>query len=132
MIDQFIQNPNLSRPEWLVLNNEKQDNNTKIKNAKSNKILTQRKIPKLQREYELIEQNIKDNEQAVINSKVANRTVGKKYETAFNELNQNMYSVKQEPHESERDYIQRIKQLDALKYDPTLYNRKQNLKTVKN
>ena len=130
-IDILLQNPNLSRTEWFKLNNEKQDNNTKIKNAKSNKILTQRKIPKLQREYELIEQNIKDNEQAVINAKVANRAVGKKYETAFNELNQNMYSVKQEPHESERDYIQRIKQLDALKYDPTLYKAKAELENSK-
>jgi adenylate cyclase class IV len=39
----------------------------------------------------------------------------------FNEQNKNLYSVKQEPYESETDYIQRIKQLDTMKYDPTLY-----------
>jgi hypothetical protein len=39
----------------------------------------------------------------------------------FNEQNKNLYSVKQEPYESERDYIRRIKQLDDMKYDPTLY-----------
>ena len=46
-------------------------------------------------------------------------------------LHQNMYSVKQEPHESERDYIQRIKQLDTLKYDPTLYKAKTELENNK-
>ena len=39
----------------------------------------------------------------------------------FNEQNKNLYSVKQEPYESEEAYIQRIKQLDDMKYDPTLY-----------
>ncbi len=40
----------------------------------------------------------------------------------FNEQNKNLYSVKQEPYESEEAYIKRIKQLDTMKYDPTLYS----------
>ncbi len=39
----------------------------------------------------------------------------------FDEQNKNLYSVKQEPYESKEDYIRRIKQLDTMKYDPTLY-----------
>ncbi len=39
----------------------------------------------------------------------------------FNEQNKNLYSVKQEPYESEEVYIQRIKQLDNTLYDGTLY-----------
>jgi hypothetical protein len=52
---------------------------------------------------------------------VENKKVAKKYEDVFNEQNKNLYSVKQEPYESETNYIQRIKQLDTMKYDPTLY-----------
>ncbi len=78
-------------------------------------------ITRLQAEYRQIEENIKLNEQAIIDANVANKKVAKKYEDVFNEQNKNLYSVKQEPYESEEAYIQRIKQLDTMKYDPTLY-----------
>ena len=78
-------------------------------------------ITNLQAEYRQIEENIKLNEQAIITAKVENKKVAKKYEDVFNEQNKNLYSVKQEPYESEEAYIQRIKQLDAMAYDPTLY-----------
>ena len=69
-------------------------------------------------------QNMKDNEQEIINANITNKAVAKKYEDAFNVLNQNLYSVKQEPHESELDYIRRIQQLDTMKYDPKLFKDK--------
>ena len=50
-----------------------------------------------------------------------NKKVAQKYEDMFNEQNKNLYSVKQEPYESEQAYIKRIKELDDMKYDPTLY-----------
>jgi hypothetical protein len=78
-------------------------------------------ITNLQTEYRQIEENIKLNEQAIIDANVENKAVAKKYEVAFNEQNKNLYSVKQEPYESEEAYIQRIKQLDNTLYDPTLY-----------
>ena len=78
-------------------------------------------ITNLQAEYRQIEENIKLNEQAIITANVENKKVAKKYEDAFNEQNKNLYSVKQEPYESEEAYIQRIKRLDAMAYDPTLY-----------
>jgi hypothetical protein len=78
-------------------------------------------VTNLQAEYRQIEENIKLNEQSIINANVANKEVVKKYEGVFNEQNKNLYSVKQEPYESEKAYIQRIKQLDDMKYDPTLY-----------
>ena len=62
-------------------------------------------ITNLQAEYRQIEQNIKDNEQAIINANVENKKVAKKYEDVFNEQNKNLYSVKQEPYESETNYI---------------------------
>ena len=68
--------------------------------------------------------------------------MARKYEGAFNEQNKNLYSVKQEPYESELDYIRRIKQLDDTKYDPKLYENRaatenskelmQNLKQIIN
>lgn len=92
--------------------------------------------------YAQIEQNIKINEQHIIDANVHNREVAKKYEGVFNEQNKNLYSVKQEPHESEIAYIQRIKQLDDTQYDPKLYKNRaadenskelmQNLKQVTN
>jgi hypothetical protein len=78
-----------------------------------------------------IEQNIKDNEQGIINANIKNKEVAKKYEDAFNALNQNLYSIKQEPHESEQAYIQHIKQLDTMKYDPQLFADKAELENSK-
>ena len=78
-------------------------------------------IPALRAVYDQIEENIKLNEQEIIDANVENKKVARKYEGVFNEQNKNLYSVKQEPYESELDYIQRIKQLDNTKYDPTLY-----------
>jgi len=78
-------------------------------------------VRNLQNEYRQIEENIKINEQAIIDANVENKKVAKKYEEAFNEQNKNLYSVKQEPYESEEAYIQRIKKLDTMAYDPTLY-----------
>ena len=78
-------------------------------------------IPALQAVYRQIEENIKLNEQEIIDANVENKKVARKYEDMFNEQNKNLYSVNQEPFESERDYIRRIKQLDDMKYDPKLY-----------
>ena len=78
-------------------------------------------IRRLRAEYIQIEDNIKLNEQEIINANVENKKVATRYQDVFNEQNKNLYSVKQEPHESEINYIQRIKQLDDMKYDPTLY-----------
>ena len=49
----------------------------------------------------------------------------------FNEQNKNLYSVKQEPYESELDYIRRIKQLDDTKYDPKLYENRTDTENTK-
>ena len=78
-------------------------------------------IPGFKDVYRQIEENIKLNEQNIIDANIENKKVAGKYEDMFNEQNKNLYSVKQEPYESELDYIQRIKQLDNMKYDPKLY-----------
>ena len=130
-IDKLVQNPSLPRPEYIELSREKLDNIADIKTAKRNLPKAQRKLPNLQTEYELMLQNMKDNEQEIINANITNKAVAKKYEDAFNVLNQNLYSVKQEPHESELDYIRRIQQLDTMKYDPKLFKDKADTENSK-
>ena len=83
--------------------------------------MTQTTLRNLQIESNQIEENIKDNEQEVINANVNNKKVAKKYEEMFNEQNKNLYAVNQQPNESELDYVRRIKDLDTKIYDPALY-----------
>ena len=89
-IDKLVQNPSLPRPEYIELSREKLDNIADIKTAKRNLPKAQRKLPNLQTEYELMLQNMKDNEQEIINANITNKAVAKKYEDAFNALNQNL------------------------------------------
>jgi hypothetical protein len=49
----------------------------------------------------------------------------------YKHLEKNLYSVKQEPHELEQDYIRRIKQLDSMKYDHKLFADKSSLENNK-
>jgi hypothetical protein len=108
-------------PEWMELQRPIMQYYADMKQAKAEIPVLEPQVTNLQAQYRQIEENIKLNEQAIIDAKVANKEVAKKYEDVFNEQNKNLYSVKQEPYESEEDYIRRIKQLDDMKYDPTLY-----------
>ncbi len=108
-------------PEWNALQNPIMKYYDDLKEGRSEIPGLETDITNLKAEYRQIEENIKDNEQAIIDTNVENKKVAKKYEDVFNEQNKNLYSVKQEPYESEEPYIKRIKQLDPMKYDPTLY-----------
>ena len=108
-------------PEWWKTQDDINDLGKDIALAKSEISRLTGDIPALRAVYNQIEENIKLNEQNIIDANVENKKVARKYEDMFNEQNKNLYSVKQEPYESELDYIQRIKQLDNTKYDPTLY-----------
>jgi hypothetical protein len=108
-------------PEWMELQRPIMQYYADMKQASSEIRVLEPQVTNLQAQYRQIEENIKLNEQAIIDANVANKKVAKKYEDVFNEQNKNLYSVKQEPYESEEAYIKRIKQLDTMKYDPTLY-----------
>ena len=120
-----------TRTLYLALIREKSDNERDMRAALRDRRRLEQRINDLQTEMAQIEQNIKDNEQGIINANIKNKEVAKKYEDAFNALNQNLYSIKQEPHESEQAYIQRIKQLDTMKYDPQLFADKAELENSK-
>ena len=120
-----------TRTLYLALIREKSDNERDMRTALIDRRRLEQRINDLQTEMTQIEQNIKDNEQGIINANIKNKEVAKKYEDAFNALNQNLYSIKQEPHESEQAYIQRIKQLDTMKYDPQLFADKAELENSK-
>jgi hypothetical protein len=108
-------------PEWMELQRPIMQYYADMKQGSSEIRVLEPQVTNLQVQYRQIEENIKLNEQTIIDAKLANKEVVKKYEGVFNEQNKNLYSVEQEPYESEEDYIRRIKQLDDMKYDPTLY-----------
>jgi hypothetical protein len=118
-------------PEWMLLQQPIIDLTREMRTAKTAIPKLEKQLTDLETEMEQIDQNIKDNEQGIINANITNKAVAKRYEDAFNALNQNLYSIKQEPHESEQAYIQRIKQLDTMKYDPQLFKDKAELENSK-
>jgi hypothetical protein len=117
--------------KWMNLQIPINQLTREVNKAKTEMPKLEKQLTDLDTEMKLIEKNIKDNEQGIINANITNKAVTKRYEDAFNALNQNLYSIKQEPHESEQAYIQRIKQLDTLKYDPKLFADKPNLENSK-
>jgi hypothetical protein len=117
--------------EWMNLQKPIMDLTREMRTAKTEIPKLEKQLTDLETEMKLIETNIKDNEQEIINTNIKNKAVSKRYEDQFNALNQNLYSIKQEPHESEQAYIQRIKQLDTLKYDPQLFEDKAELENSK-
>jgi hypothetical protein len=97
-------------PEWMELPRPIMQDYADMKQGRAEIPGLDADVTRLQTEYRQIEENIKLNEQEIIDANVANKEVVKKYEGVFNEPNKNLYLVKQEPYESERDYIRRIKQ----------------------
>ena len=106
---------------WMALQKPIMKYYDDVAKAKAEIPILKPQVRNLQVEYRQIEENIKLNEQAIIDANVENKKVATKYQDMFNEQNKNLYSVKQEPHESEIDYIDRIKKLDTMAYDPDLY-----------
>ena len=88
-----------------------------------------------QEEIKVIEANIKDNEkeEAIVQKK--NKDIAKEYGEKFNLLNWQQQQVGQQPNESDDAYIKRLKDLENLKADPTLYKQKtinENVNKLKN
>ena len=68
-----------------------------------------------------IEDNIKLNENRVDDSKQKNNQIVQQYEEGFNTANKGRYQIKQEPTETDAEYISRIKSLEALPFDTTIF-----------
>jgi len=132
-LEQIKDNSKLKRlsTRWMNLQIPINQLVREVNKAKAEMPKLEKQLTDLDTEMKLIETNIKDNEKEIINANIQNKAVAKRYEDAFNALNQNLYSIKQEPHESEQAYIQRIKQLDTMKYDPQLFADKAELENSK-
>lgn len=88
-----------------------------------------------QEEIKVIEANIEENEKekAIVQKK--NKDIAKEYGEKFNLLNWQQQQVGQQPNESDDAYIKRLKDLENLKADPTLYKQKainENVNKLKN
>jgi hypothetical protein len=72
----------------------------------------------------VLQANIEENERekAIIDKK--NKETAKEYGEKFNLLNWQQQQVGQQPNESDAAYIKRLKDLENLKVDPTLYKQK--------
>ena len=68
-----------------------------------------------------IEDNIKLNENRMDDSKQKNKQIVQQYEEGFNTANKGRYQIKQEPTETDAEYISRIKSLETLPFDTTIF-----------
>jgi hypothetical protein len=73
---------------------------------------------------EQVKDNIEKNKVGRETNSIENKKIAKKYEEPFNYLNRNRASVKQDPNESEADFIKRIKSLETLAFDPNIYKQR--------
>ena len=68
-----------------------------------------------------IEDNLKLNENRVIDAEQKNKQIVQKYEEGFNLANKNRYQVKQQPNETDEEYIKRIQSLEMMPFDRTIF-----------
>jgi hypothetical protein len=74
-----------------------------------------------------VKENIEENKVGRQMNFNDNKAAIKNYEETFNILNRNRNSVKQDPNEGDQEYINRIKSLEALKLDKSIYKEKAEL-----
>jgi hypothetical protein len=70
------------------------------------------------------QENLKQNEDEKQILKNKNKEITQKYTDTFNMANRDRYSVQQDINESEEDYLNRIKQIEATPYDPNIFKEK--------
>jgi hypothetical protein len=102
---------------------KQQENTDKTRDIKD----TQREITSKGTEIEQVKENIADNKVGRQMNLNKNKDAIQNYEDTFNLLNRNRNSVKQDPNESDRDYIARIKSLESLPLDKSIYKEKAEL-----
>ena len=68
-----------------------------------------------------IEDNLKLNENRVIDAEQKNKQIVQKYEEGFNLANRGRYQVTQDPNETDEEYIKRIQSLELMSFDRTIF-----------
>ena len=71
-----------------------------------------------------MKENIEENKVGRQMNLNENKATVQKYEETFNILNRNRNSAKQDPNESDQDYINRIKSLESLTLDKDIFKDK--------
>lgn len=76
-------------------------------------------------------ENIKANETEKIRIRDENKQLVKDYGEKFNILNRDRTSITKQPNETDEQYFQRIKDLEATTVDPNIYKDRANLEEIK-
>ena len=90
----------------------------------TDKTTKETEIKKQEQVIEQVKDNIEDNKVGRQINLKENKKIVQKYEETFNILNRNRNSVKQDPNESDQDYITRIKSLETLPLDKDIFKDK--------
>ena len=90
----------------------------------TDKTTKETEIKKQEQVIEQVKDNIEDNKVGRQMNLNENKKVVQKYEETFNILNRNRNSVKQDPNESDQDYITRIKSLESLTLEKDIFKDK--------
>jgi hypothetical protein len=77
-----------------------------------------------------IEDNLKLNENRVIDAEQTNKQIVQKYEEGFNLANRQRYQVKQQPNETDQEYIKRIQSLESMPFDRTIFEERAATKNI--
>jgi hypothetical protein len=77
-----------------------------------------------------IEDNLKLNENRVIDAEQKNKQIVQKYEEGFNLANRQRYQVKQQPNETDKEYIERIQSLESMPFDRTIFEERAATKNI--
>ena len=78
-----------------------------------------------------VKENIKSNETEKIRIRDKNKQLMKDLDVKFNLLNRDRISVTKQPNETDEQYFQRIKELEATTVDPNIYKDKAALEEIK-
>ena len=127
--DSLQRNKRLIKTAFIQKKKDRYDNVEKVitqleSDIKYNTGLMKRKTNEyktLQKEMELIQDNLDKNKTEEQIAKNENKKLIQKYTDQFNTLNKNRNSINQDPNESEQEYIDRIKQLQTLNFDPNIF-----------
>jgi hypothetical protein len=77
-----------------------------------------------------IEDNLKLNENRVIDAEQKNKQIVQNYEEGFNLANRGRYQVKQQPNETDEEYIKRIQSLEMMPFDRTIFEERAATKNI--
>ena len=73
---------------------------------------------------------LKLNENRVIDAEQKNKQIVQKYEEGFNLANRGRYQVKQQPNETDEEYIKRIQSLELMSFDRTIFEERAATKNI--